>query len=167
MTSWKKTFTRFLKSSILMGLYKKTTSSNFWAQWPHVKHFIETFILKSPQTAFRRNPYSITDSWGIREWSQSDFWKQQPHMKHPVKKIHHKVSTKCFYKVHVSSNLVIPWKVEAIRFLSKALDKIFHNKVFQTRPGWFLFYNALLVSTLHEQALLAKEIVYVYIVIRW
>ena len=87
-------------------------------------------------------------------------------MKHPVKKINHKVSTKCFHKVNVPCNLVFPWKVEAIRFLFKALQNSFHNKVLQLRSEWFLFYNALLVSTLHEQVLLAKETVYVYIVIR-
>ena len=82
-------------------------------------------------------------------------------MKHPVKNIRHKLSSKCFHKVHVPSNLVIPWKMEAITFPSKALHKSFH-KVFHTGSEWFLFCSALLVSIFHEEALLTKETVCIY-----
>ena len=118
-----------------MGLYKKKQPHQISGtvtscQTPH-----RNLYLKVSTNCFQKKSLlHHSDSWGIREWSQSDFWKQWSHIKHPVKKIHRKVSTKCFHKVYVFGNLVIPWEVEAIRFLSKALHKSFHNKVYFQAP---------------------------------
>ena len=143
-----KTFNGFIKWRHKERLSQESSNQAFW--WVSIKRnnlikFLGTvtscqtphrnLYLKVSTNCFQKKSLlHHSDSWGIREWSQSNFCKQWPHIKHPVKKIHRKISKKCFHKVYVFSNLVIPWEVEAIRFLSKALHKSFHNKVYFQAP---------------------------------